>query len=333
VTSTAPSRERPATNPAAPARHAGLRVLSNEALSPAINWTTLGPPLLGPLATRSGGRLVAPPPLRGGSREAWRGCFGALRGADAVFWMQMSARPEPPVWLAAACAPRARRAALVVDAWRPSLTKIGALAVAQRLDPCFVAMREGCDELRRRFPRGSFTWLPFGVDTDVFHDRGGERDIFAYWMGRRHDPLHRALDAYCASRGLIYRHTSGGEVTDPDELGRLVSRSRYFVVTPPDLDDPVRTGGFSPLVMRYLEGLAGGARLLGVPPRSGELEDLVPVGGMLSVAADGRALAERIDADLADPTVGATTAHAAEVVRARHSWTVRADQILEVLAR
>ena len=79
----------------------------------------------------------------------------------------------------------ARRTAFVVDAWRPALSKIGALAVAQRLDPCFVAFREGCGELSRRFPGGRFEWLPFGVDTDVFRPGPGEREIFAFWMGRR----------------------------------------------------------------------------------------------------------------------------------------------------
>lgn len=36
-------------------------------------------------------------------------------------------------------------------------------------------------------------------------------------------------------------------------------------------------GGFSALVMRYFEGLAAGTRLLGVLPRSGEYESILPM--------------------------------------------------------
>src|SRR5205807_1465808 len=153
--------------------------------------------------------------------------------------------------------------------------------------------------LKRRFPKGAFEWLPFGVDTDVFRPRNAERDIFAYWMGRRHERLHRVLLDYCQQRGLEYRFTTvSGEFRDPSELGALVSRCRYFVVTPPDIDNPSRTGGYSPLVMRYLEGLAGGARLLGVLPKSGEFEDLLPREAICEVAPDGSDLTEKLDADV-----------------------------------
>ena len=80
-------------------------------------------------------------------------------------------------------------------------------------------------------------------------------------------------------------------------LGRLVGRSRYFVVTPPDIDNPSRTGGYSPLVMRYLEGLAAGTRLLGVLPRSGEFEQLLPRDSICEVDPCGSDLAEKLDAD------------------------------------
>ncbi len=203
--------------------------------------------------------------------------------------------------------------------------------MAQRLDPCFVAMREARDELAQRYPRGRFEWLPFGVDTDVFVDHTEERDIFAYWMGRRYEPLHRALQDYCASRGLRYHQTVGGEVSSPAELGRLVARSKYFVVTPPDLDDPQRTGGFSPLVMRYLEGLAAGARLLGVLPRSGEFETLLPVESILQVAPDGSDLAARLDADQDDGGAGQAVLAAQVIVRRDHSWARRAERIHDVL--
>ncbi len=244
-----------------------------------VNWTTLGPPVLKPLAANRNARLIVPPPVAFRNRGRWLDVLRDVRSSDTLFWMQGSSRPEVPVHLASFLRPRARRAAFVVDAWKYALGKIGTLAVAQGLDPCFVAFREGLEELKRRFPSGNFEWLPFGVDADVFDSVPGERNVFAYWMGRKiYEPLHQAMLRYCSARGLEYRYTQkGGEFPDAPELGRLVGRCQYFMVTPPNLSHPERTGGFSPFVMRYLEGLSAGARLLSVLPGSGEYADLLPM--------------------------------------------------------
>ena len=61
-----------------------------------------------------------------------------MRRADAVFWMQMSARPLAPVWALAYAKPTARRAAVTVDAWEPAVGKIAAVARAQRLSILFL---------------------------------------------------------------------------------------------------------------------------------------------------------------------------------------------------
>jgi len=311
-----------------------LGVLSNDRLAPTINWTTLGPPLLKPLASSPDADLVSPPPLDYRNWKEWRSVLCRVRSFDTLFWMQGSSRPESAVWLPSALAGRAHRSAFVVDAWRPVLGRIGALAIAQRLDPCFVAFREAYDELVVRFPRGHFEWLPFGVATDVFAEVSEmERDIFAYWMGRRHEALHRALLSYCLERGLKYYYTRrGGEISVPHELGRLVARSRYFVVTPPDLSNSGRTGGFSPLVMRYMEGLSAGARLLGVLPKSGEYEALLPPEAMLLVRADGSDLATRLDEDTDNDAGWAAVRRGRDLVRERHSWSCRAEYIHQRLA-
>lgn len=309
-----------------------LAALSNAELQPWVNWTTLGPPLLRPLAAYPGGQLIAPPPLRWGHRSEWRAAIRQFRNADTAFWMQGSSRPELPLLTLSATRPNIRRSAFVIDAWRPALTKIGILAMAQRLDPCFVAFREGCDELKSRFPRGRFEWLPFGVDTDVFRPGEGERDIFAFWMGRRSSLLHNALLVYCKERGLDYRYTRApDEFLSPDELGVLAGRCRYFVVTPPDIDNPGRTGGFSPLVMRYLEGIAAGARLMGVRPKSGEFEDLIPRNALCEVKPDGSDLVEVLDFDRHNADAWHTVNQARDLVRAEHSWNRRALQIFERL--
>lgn len=310
-----------------------LGVLSNEQLAPWVNWTTLGPPLLNPLAAKEGARLIAPPRPALKTLREWRKIATDIRSSDTLFWMQGASRPELPVHLAALLGGRTRRAAYVIDAFSYVLTKIGTLAVLQQLDPCVVAFREGYEQLKVRFPKGRFEWLPFGVDTETFNATPGGRPIFAYWMGRRYEPLHEAMLNYCSKRGLDYRYTRrGGEFPNPADLGRLVGQCQYFVVTPPNLADPRRTGGFSPFVMRYLEGLSAGARLIGVLPSSGEYEQLLPLDAILQVAPDGSDLSFRLDADRHNHAALAAVERARLWVREHHSWSRRAQQIYDLLS-
>ncbi|WP_375504708.1 glycosyltransferase [uncultured Jatrophihabitans sp.] len=245
--------------------------------------------------------------------------------------MQLAAKPETPVLLAALAGGRVHRSAYVLDAWPYHLRRLSVFARGMQLRPCFVAMRESFEELAVMAPKVPFVHLPFGADLDVFVPGGGGRDIFAFSMGRLHEPIHAALREYCEQRNLKYVVSQGGAITDPAELGRLVGRARYFVVTPPDLDHPERSGRFSPLVMRYLEGLAGGARLLGTLPRSGEFETMLPRESILEIAADGSDLARRLDHDARDDSGFAATAAATALVRAHHGWQHRAATIAEVL--
>ena len=84
--------------------------------------------------------------------------------------------------------------------------------------------------------------------------------------------------------------------------------------------------------MRYLEGLSAGARLLGVLPRSGEYEALLPRDAILEVAPDGSDLAEKLDADVASGGAIKGVEQARDLVRSRHSWARRAEQIHARLA-
>ncbi len=117
-----------------------------------------------------------------------------------------------------------------------------------------------------------------------------------------------------------------------EELGRLTSSAEYFVATPPDLDNAKRTGGFSPMVMRYFEGLAAGTRLLGVLPRSGEFESILSTDAFCQVSPDGSDLAIRLDEDRRNPNNQRATDAAGEFVREHHSWRRRGEQVFDYLA-
>jgi hypothetical protein len=315
-----------------------LVVLTARRLGLHVNWTTLGPPLEDALGQMAGATVIAPPAMRKGTLRAdcpaWLSAARTMRRADAVFWMQMSARPPMPVWALAYAEPTAKRAAMAIDAWEPATQKIAAVARAQRLAILFLCFREAAVELQRRRSRTLFEWLPFGYDAGVFRDIGLERDIFAYWMGRRYEPLHRRLEAYCAKRGLTYRYTNrGGEFPDPHDLNRVIARSRYFVVTPPNLDNRARTGRYSPMMMRYLEGLAGGARLLGVLPNRDEYERMLPLDAVVQCAPDGSDLEDALERDLADPLAEENRRSAHRRVVADHAWERRAETIHARLAQ
>jgi hypothetical protein len=83
--------------------------------------------------------------------------------------------------------------------------------------------------------------------------------------------------------------------------------------------------------MRYLEGLSAGSRLLGVLPQSGEYQMLLPLDAILEVAPDGSDLAAKLDADRDNPGVYLAVERARTLVRERHSWAKRAEQIFDLL--
>src|SRR3954463_6155728 len=114
-----------------------LVVLSARRLRLHVHWTTPGPPLEDPLGQLPGATVLKAPELRRGTLRAncpaWLSAIRTMRRADAVFWMQMSARPPAPVWAPAYAKPTAKRSAATVDAWEPAVEKIGSIAAAQRL--------------------------------------------------------------------------------------------------------------------------------------------------------------------------------------------------------
>ena len=83
--------------------------------------------------------------------------------------------------------------------------------------------------------------------------------------------------------------------------------------------------------MRYFEGLAAGCRLLGVLPRSGEFEAVLPRASLLELAPDGSDFAQRYAQDQDAAQGWSASAEACEIVRRDHGWDARARVIVDTL--
>jgi hypothetical protein len=307
-----------------------IGLLSNERKPRNVNWTTLSDPLYTEIEAIADAVRIAPPPL---SLRAAGDYLTEIRktfGVDVLFGMNGSWRPETELFLVSLLRRGALRTCFYVDPWRPQVDRIRQSDRLTRNQVSFIPYREAMDLLEPRAPPGQYVYLPFAADTTVFAERGLERDIDILSMGRRYEPLHQAILKYADANGLNYLFRERtGFIDDPMELGRLASRARYFVCTPTDLNPLRPTGGFSPLVMRYFEGLAAGCRLLGALPKSGEYEQLLPRGAMLEVNVDGSDFAETFARDSADRSWVPVVASASELVRREHGWDSRARTIVD----
>jgi hypothetical protein len=264
--------------------------------------------------------------------SGWFARARTVRRADAVFWAQLHLHPPFPVWALAYVRPLALRAVLAVDAFESVVRDLARLLDSQRVGIAFLSYREARDALLAQGSHLDARWLPLGFARSVFCDLGLERDIYAFWLGRRHPPIHEKLLSLCSHRGLVYRfsRTPHDPPTIP-ELQELAARARYFLVTPPDLSDTRRTGSFSPLTSRYLEGVGAGCRLLGVLPRSGEFEALLPRHAIVECSPDGSDLEEVLAAADADPEFEAKRLEAYEIAHREHGWERRARVIVDAM--
>jgi Glycosyl transferases group 1 len=313
-----------------------LAVLSARGVDDAVYWRNVRPPLEDELASQPGATLVVPPPFRRPTIRAvlpaWLAAIRTVRKADTLFWIQLHLRPAGPVWALGYIKPRARRASLVLDPFPIILGDLPRYYRLCRLAHCFVAQRIPALSLAQSQTHQSYEWLPYGFNDRVFRDHGLERDVYAFWMGRRYASLHEALLRHCSEHGLDYQYLDPPNKAIPlDELSRLSSRARYFVTVPPDIEDQIRAGGTSPLTGRYLEGAGARCRLLGVRPRSGEYELMLPDDALVECAPDGSDLASVLEKADADQDFEAKAAAAHQYVHREHTWERRAVYIYQRL--
>lgn len=103
------------------------------------------------------------------------------------------------------------------------------------------------------------------------------RFIDVYSIGRRMETMHRSLVKQARERNLFYIYdTIPGSCIKPRDhrehrelYANIARRSRCFVTYPAKVDTVEETCGLSEPGMRFYEGLASGAALVGQPPTCG----------------------------------------------------------------
>jgi hypothetical protein len=166
-----------------------------------------------------------------------------------------------------------RSACNVDEVWRHDIARrTGDLAMLRRFDIVFTGYRGAVEEIERLLGRPCH-YLPPSADTLRFAPTGLERVIDIYFMGRRRPDLHAALAA--AARRKRYFYFFDTVLRNPlvnhyrehrERLAELVQRTRYFIVDIANSDQVAQSGVQPEVGLRYVEGAAGGAVLLGNAP-------------------------------------------------------------------
>jgi hypothetical protein len=117
--------------------------------------------------------------------------------------------------------------------------------------------------------------LPYGIDAIKFcpFPNPTPRNIDIYSIGRRSPIAHQSLLEFAEDKNLLYLHDTlkGLQMKNYKEhrhlYSNLIKRSRYFIANKAKFDKPEQTGGQEEMGSRFFEGTAGGAVMIGIPPK------------------------------------------------------------------
>ena len=235
---------------------------------------------------------------------------------------------------------KCRRSACLFDEIRVDAINMSRehLKVLSRFDCVFSNLEESVDAIQQVTERPCH-FIPGGVDALEFcpYPRNSPRAIDVYAMGRRPPALHQALVSREASGEVFYVYdtTRDFSVIDPGEhrllLANLIKRSRYFIAFPPKFDQPSEAPEGRDLGLRFFEGAAGGAIMLGIPPSGAAFQGNFDwPDAVIRTPADGSQIAALI-ADLDGQPDRLNRVRRDNVVNSlrRHDWIYRWRRILE----
>jgi len=212
------------------------------------------------------------------------------------------------------------------------------LRFLRNFDCIFSGLESSVGEIQAITGRPCY-FIPWGVDALLFspYPEDAARTIDVFNMGRRHEGLHRSLMARAAAGKFFYLYDTVNDfkVIDPREhrklLAGLIKRSRYFIAYPPKFDMPAETGGVQELGARFFEGAAGGAVILGGPPRCAAFDACFDwQDAVITVDTDGEQIGAVIEDLESDPRrVARMRRHNVANSLRRHDWVYRWRQMLD----
>ena len=310
-----------------------LGLLSNSALNPSVYWTTLLPPLFSGLARKARRPHDRSPAARlGAARRVEQGALPAEGLRRAVLDPACGAphrRDSHGLLFEPARAPvqlRPRRLEAFADQDRPGRDRRTSRSVLCRLP-------RGGGRIEAAIPAGEVRLAAVWRRTPTsFIPVKEEKSVFAFWMGRRYEPLHQALLAYCEARGLSYVLFQGRRIdhrgTGTADVQRAVLRRDPARSRQPQAHGRVQPSGDAVFRRARRPGRAclascpGAANTSRSCPRtrSARWRRTVPT----SPSASTRIEATR--------TISAAVDAAGAFVREHHSWRRRAEQVFDHLA-
>ena len=210
-----------------------------------------------------------------------QGVTAVDRTYDLFFAFCHSSRDLRYLELLQGCREKCRRAVCVLsELWPSSIPAMSRNRETLRdFDYIFSNIESSVEAIRGLTGRPC-EFMPLGVDALRFcpFPASPPRHIDVCNIGRRYKGLHRVLLDRADAGELLYIYDTVGDfsVLDVVEhrrlLANLVKRSRFFVMFPPKFDRPEETAGLFEIGSRVFEGTAGGAVVVGAPPRCGTFE-------------------------------------------------------------
>ena len=206
---------------------------------------------------------------------------------------------------------RARVSVCYIDEIYPSDVPglSGLLDVLRRFDHIMVSIRDTVEPLALATGRPCHFLAP-SVDALEFcpYPAAPKRVIDFYAMGKRPAETHKAL-LRMAERGdwyYMYDTLTNCPVTSNAEhrrrLAEMLKRTRFFLATAVRHYNPERTGGNRELGLRYFEGAAAGAVLIGDAPDNESFnENFGWQDSVIPLAFNSADIADVIDSLTADP--------------------------------
>ena len=216
------------------------------------------------------------------------------------------------------------------------------LEALNQFDHILVPYRRTAEALQRLLDKPCH-YIPRAVDTLRFSPFPDfpERTIDVLSIGRRLPDIHFALLDLTQKDGLFYFHDTavdGGNLLmqDVDQhrtmFANMVKRSKFFMVAPGKVLDFHETKGQMEVGMRYYEGAAAGAVLLGQAPEGDTFQELFNwPQSVVSVRTDGSDIAETIRGLQAQPRLlQEISARNVFHTVGRHDWLYRWQSMLQL---